>query len=153
MNLAWSLKPIFICLIISLGIDLHKSKKRSKIKRWLIVFYGLFLLFGVDAVSKTSDIASNIRALADLKSTYANGNSTLVRQVNDNLSWTAIDILSLMLHISIYASALVRWKPLWKKLKLVQSMIGDQTLLYRQLRRDTIAGLTLLLAVKLFHRP
>ena len=89
----------------------------------------------------------DIRALVDLKSTHGNGNSSLVKQVNDHLSWIVIDILSMMLHISMYASALVRWKPLWKKLKLIQSIIGDQTSLFREIRRGTIVGLSLLLVV------
>ena len=151
MNLAWSLKPIYIYLTICTGIDLDRSKKRSNLKRWLIIFYGLFWLIGFDALCKTFNIVRHNRALVDLISTNGNGNSTLVKELNFNLSWIAIAILSLMLHMSMFASALVRWKPLWKKLKLVQSIIGDQTSLYRQLRRDTIAGLSLLLAVRLIH--
>ena len=155
MEFAWSLKPIFIWLMICLGIDLDRSNKKSKIHRWLIIFYSFCLLICITMPAAVHNIVLNV--LYKSKEKNIEGKQ-LFRQsaamnVTRKIFWTAIRTLFFLIHLSLVVSVRFKWKPLWKKLKTIESMIYNQIPFYRQLRRDAIIGLLMLLVVTLFHSP
>ena len=155
MDFAWSLKPIFIWLKISLGIDLDRSNKKSKIHRWLIIFYSLCLIICI-----TMPAAVYRMVLGVLFKPKENNNegtklfrSSAVMSLSRSLSWFAICVLLCLIHLSLVVSVHFKWKPLWKKLKTIESMIYNQIPFYRQLRRNAIIGLLMLLVVTLIQSP
>ena len=146
MNFAWSLRPIFIWLTICTGLDFDRSKKRSNIGRWLLRVYSLVWLVFFTIPVNTYNIVMECIAFNSNK-----GQEPLTTNLNRSLSWNLICSLIIVLHLSVIVSALVKWKPLWKKIKLIQSDLSDLTTFYRQLRRETSLGLLLISTVTSTH--
>ena len=146
MNFAWSLRPIFIWLTICTGLDFDRSTKRSNIGRWLLRVYSLVWLVFFTIPINTLNIVYEIF--------HFNSNKIqlpLTMSLNRTLSWNLVYSLVIVLHLSVIVSALIKWKPLWKKIKLIQSDLSDLTTSYRRLRHETFLGLLLLSTVISSH--
>ena len=146
MNFVWSLKPIFIWLTLCTGLDFDRSEKRKKIGRWFLRAYSLLLFicyisFNIYEVTETM-----IQLKYNLNSTCHVGES-MFSFWNRKIAWMLINILFVTFHLSVFESAFLNWKPLWKKIKRVQLNLNYPTTCYRRLRRETFGGLLLLSTV------
>ena len=142
MNFGWSLKPVFVLLAVTFGIDLDRSKEKSTILLCLTTFFGVFLLVCINIPLNLYYIVIETKIFTD--STSSNSfvyNSTLA------FGWILCAILSISIHILILVSSKGKWKPLWEKFQLLQEYIGDEGRLYRQLRHQTIQGLIMFIVV------
>ena len=150
MNFAWSLRPIFIWLNVCLGLDFDRSKKKKNIRRWFLIFFSLLLLC-LTILSNTYYMATHI---LEIKS-YLNSTSAVQEPIvsfwNRTFTWLLIYILSIAFHLSAVVSAFVKWKSLWKKIKLVQVDLSDLSTSYRRLRCETLVALLLLSVVIPIH--
>ena len=66
---------------------------------------------------------------------------------NRNLTRILNYILLIAFYSSVFVSAFLKWKPLWKKIKLVELNLNYPITCYRRLRRETFVGLLLLFMV------
>ena len=146
MNLLWSLKPIFIWLTICTGLDFDRSKKKKNIRRWFLRVHSLFLFIFYTSFS-TVRIAENIIQLKSYHNSTNNVGDSMISFWNRKITWALIHILCIGFNLSVFVSALVKWKPLWKKIKLVQFNFNYPATSYRQLRRESFIGLLLLSTV------
>ena len=142
MNFVWSLKPIFIWLTLCTGLDFDRSEKRKKIGRWFFRAYSLLLLICYISFSIYEVTESMIQLKCNLNSTENRRNS-IISCWNKKISWILISLMCIVFNLSVFVSAYVKWKPLWKKIKLVQLNLSDLTTSYRRLRRETFVGLLL----------
>ena len=146
MNFVWSLKPIFIWLTVCTGLDFDRSEKKEQIRRWFLRAYSL-LLFTCYISLNIFEATENINQLkCNLNSTKHCENS-IISLWNRKISWMLISLMCIGCNLSVFMSGLVKWKPLWKKIKLVQLNLSDLTTSYRRLRRETFIGLLLLSTV------
>ena len=141
MNFVWSLRPIFIWLTISMGVDLDRSSKRSNIGRWLLRIYSLFWFFCFSVPVNAINMAIAVVDIRVFLSSAKRVEKSVIAFLNREIAWISIYILYILFHFSVLVAALVKWKPLWNKLERVQSDTNDQTTSYRQLRRETFVGL------------
>ena len=156
MNFAWGLKPLLIWLTICIGIDLDRSKKSLKARRWLITFIGLLficLTIPVNIYNATATIQSLKDFDHQVHSEPGIKRNSYTMFLNENIAYIATMVLSIAFHLAVVESALKKWKPLWKTLKRIQSVMGDHPTIYRQLRRETILGLFLILTVTMIFIP
>ena len=127
MNFDWSLKPVFVLLAVTFGIDLDRSKEKSTILLCLTTFFGVFLLVCINIPLNLYYIVIETKIFTD--STSSNSfvyNSTLT------FGWILCAILSISIHILILVSSKGKWKPLWEKFQLLQIYIGDEGGFYRR---------------------
>ena len=141
MSFAWSLKPIFIWVMIILGIDLDRSRTKSIWGHRLIMCLCGFWLFLFGIPLHIIDIMLAIHSRFIVSSSY-------VYEKSLKIMFFVFGILGILFHLSLILSASERWKPLWKQLKRAQDVIGENTI-YNRLRRDTILELLLLATVVL----
>ena len=146
MNFVWSLKPIFIWLTIFTGLDFDRSKKKKTIRRWFLRFFRILWLILYIAVN-TCDIAENIVQLKCYPNSTKNVGWSKINFMNARITWISFSSLIIGFYLSILVSGLVKWKPLWKKIKLIQLELSDLTTCYRRLRRETFVGLLLISTV------
>ena len=140
MNFAWSLRPIFIWLTIWTGLDFDRSQKKNNIRRWFLrVLSLLWLIFSI-WVDISTIVHTIIQLIYYTKSTDKEG-ASIISFWNRKIAWIIISILFTGFHLSVFVSALIKWKPLWKKIKLVQLNLTYPTTSYRRLRRETFLGL------------
>ena len=140
MNFAWSLRPIFIWLTIWTGLDFDRSQKKNNIRRWVLRFFSLlWLTFSISV--DIGDIADLITQLIHYTKSTDKDGASIIGFWNKKISWIIISILFIGFHFSVFVSALVKWKPLWKKIKLVQLNFNYPTTSYRRLHRETFVGL------------
>ena len=146
MNFVWSLKPIFIWLTFCTGLDFDRSEKKKKIRRWFLRAYSL-LLFTCYMLLNIFEASVDISQLkCNLKLTD-NCKNSIISLWNRKISWVLITLMCIGFNLSVFISGLVKWKPLWKKIKLIQLDLSDLTTSYRRLRRETFIGLLLLSTV------
>ena len=145
MNFVWNLKPIFIWLTLCTGLDFDRSEKKSNIGRWFLRVYSLLLLICYISLN-IFDVTQTVVILKHSLNSTQNGKDSIISIWNRYLSWILISLLCIGFNLSAFVSAYVKWKPLWKKIKLVQLDSSDLTS-YRRRRRETFAGLLLLLTV------
>ena len=139
MKFSWSFKPIFIWLIIILGIDLFKSKIKSVLRRNFVTFLTLFWVIGFNVLVNTFCVVGTVMDKW--------GSKSWIRFFNLKLVLISSGVLQGMFLLSVFVSARTKWHPMWKKLKRVQEVVGDQSSFYRQLRREILVGLLLIAVV------
>ena len=142
MKFSWSFKPIFIWLIIIMGIDLFKSKTKSVLRRSFVTFLTLFWVIGFNVLVNTFCVVETM-----MESWKFKNERSLTRNLNFQLAMISSGVLQGMFLLSVFVSARTKWHPLWKKLKRVQEVVGDQSSFYRQLRREILMGLLLIAVV------
>ena len=143
MNFFWSLNPIFIWLTICTGLDFDRSKKRKNIRRWFLRVYSL-LLFIFFTTFSTVKITENITELKGYPNSTNQVWESIVSFGNRKIAWISIYILCIGFHLSV---DFVKWKPVWKKIKLVELNLNYPITFYRRLRCETFVGLLLLFTV------
>ena len=146
MNFIWSLKPIFIWLTFCTGLDFDRSEKKKKIRRWFLRAYSL-LLFICFVSLNIFLVAQNILELKCHLNSTKNCEDSIISLWNREISWILIFLMCAGFEFSVFVSAYIEWKPLWKQIKLVQLDLSDLTTSYRRLRRETFVGLLLLFTV------
>ena len=142
MNFDWSLKPVFVLLAVTFGIDLDRSKKKSTIGLCLTTFLCLFWLLCIT-------IPINCYYIVDATKWIANSVSSksFVYNINHGIDGILTSILSILIHILILISTNGKWKTLWEKFQLLQEYIDDEGRFYRQLRHHTIGGFIIFIVV------
>ena len=150
MNFIWSLKPIFIWLTFCTGLDFDRSEKEKKIRRCFLRAYSLLLFICFVSLNICLAAQEIIELKCHLNSTKHCENS-FISLCNRKISWVLILFMCTGFEFSVFVSAYVEWKPLWKQIKLVQLNLSDLTTSYRRLRRETFVGLLLLFTVKPRH--
>ena len=143
MNFGWSLKPVFILFAVTLGIDLDKSKKKSTIRLCLITFFCVSLLVFIIIPLNLYHIVKGTELL-----TNSSANKSVVKNVNEAISWIFSGILNLLLLATIISSSFGKWKSLWERLQRLQDDIGENPALFHQLRQRTNQGLLIFFLVK-----
>ena len=142
MSFAWSLKPLFIWLLVTFGFDLDISKPKAKcvlkILRFICFIWFIFIcaplnVYYVIVGNGTTSSATSISS---------------VYRLDYNINWILDGILNVLFHISILASAFRKWQPVWEKLKQIQDIIGDESQFYHQIRRCTDQGLIVFCLVR-----
>ena len=146
MHFVWSLKPIFIWLSICTGLDFDRSEKRKSIIRWFLTVYGVLLLIFYILFNTVKADEHFVQMQCYSNSIYHVGES-MFSFYNRKIAWMLINILFVTFHLSVFLSAFLNWKPLWKKIKHVQLNLNYPTTCYRRLRRETFGGLLLLFTV------
>ena len=142
MNFGWSLKPVFIWFAVTFGIDLDRSKKKSKVGRRLATFLCLSWLVCINIPLNLNYVVKGTEFL-----TNSSSSKSLVSNVNEGIGWISCAIFNITIHILILVSANGKWKSLWEKFQLLQEYIGDEGRFYRQLRLYTIQGLMIFIVV------
>ena len=142
---AQDLKPILIVLLICFGIDLDRSKKRSKHQRVAMISIGLFWFVCVNIPVAVLELSTAFSANLP--------NSTRVADLNFRFSYAASSILVLVFNCSILMAVLFSWKPLWKQLKRLQEGIGDENVCHHQLHRNAIQAVSVIVTVRYIHSP
>ena len=146
MNFAWSLKPIFIWLTIWMGLDFDRSKKKKNSRRWLLRIYSV-IMFSFYISFSTVKINEHIVNIKYYSNSTDNVGESIFSFWNKTIAWILTHILLIAFYLSVFLSAFLNWKPLWKKIKLVQLNLNYPTTCYRRLRRETFGGLLLLFTV------
>ena len=144
MNFGWSLKPVFIWFIITFGINLDRSKKKSTIGLCLTSFFCVSWLVCINIPLNLYHVVQGTELLTNLSSS-----KSFVHNINEGIGWILCAIFNISIHILILVSSNRKWKPLWEKLQLVQDNIGDEDRFYRQLHRHTIQGLMMFFVVNI----
>ena len=142
MNFGWSLKPVFIWFAVTFGIDLDRSKKKSKVGRRLATFLCLFWLVCINIPLNLYHIVKGTELL-----TNSSSSNSFVHRINEGIGWIFCAIFNTFIHISILVSSNGKWKTLLEKLHRLQEYIGDEGRFYRQLRLYTIQGLMIFTVV------
>ena len=150
MNFAWSLRPIFIWLNVFMGLDFDRSRKKKNYRRWLLIVFSLLLLC-FTIVTNTYYMTRHILEIKSYLHSTNEVEESIISFWNRIFTWLLISILSISFHLTAVVSAFVKWKPLWKQIKLVQVDLSDLTTSYRRLRRETLVALLLLTAVMPIH--
>ena len=146
MNFVGSLKPIFIWLTIWTGLDFDRSERKKNIRRWFLRFFCILWLILYISVN-TCDMVENIMQLKFYPNSTRNVGGSMINFVNDRITWLLFSSLFIGFYVSMIVSDLVKWKPLWKKIKLIQLELNYPATSFRRLRRDTLLGLLLLSTV------
>ena len=144
MNFGWSLKPVFVLLAVTFGIDLDRSKKKSTIGLCLTSFFSVFWLVCIN-------IPLNLFYLVEWTKEFTNSSSSksFVYNISSAIDWIFSAALNVSIHILILVSTNDKWKTLWEKFQLLQEYIGDEGRFYRQLRHHTIQGLMIFSVVNI----
>ena len=142
MNFGWSLKPVFVLLAVTFGIDLDRSKEKSEIGLCLTSFLCFFWLVCFNIPLNLYYVVIETRIFTNTTS-----NSSFVYNSNMAFNWMFCAIFHISIHILILVSTNGKWKTLWKNLLLLQQYIGDEGRFYRKLRHYTIQGLMIFSAV------
>ena len=150
MNFVWSLKPIFISLAIYTGVDIDRSKKKKNVRRWFLRIYCFLLLIFYISCS-TIKIASKITSLESHQTLTNHDEESIISLWNRKITRILTYILLIAFYLLAFVSAFLKWKPLWKKIKLVELNLNYPTSCYRRLRRETFVGLLLLSMVIFGH--
>ena len=127
MNFGWSLKPVFVLLVVTFGIDLDRSEKKSIIGQCLITFLCLFWLVCITIQINCYYIVDGTKLVANSASS-----KSFVYDINIGIGWILCAILNISIHILILVSANGKWETLWEKLQLLQIYIGDEGGFYRR---------------------
>ena len=146
MNFAWSLKPIFIWLTICTGLDFDRSEKRKNIRRWFFRVFSL-LLFIFYISFNILRMAGHIIEIKYFPISIHQSSESIINFLNRKIAWMLTIILLIVFHFSLFVSAFVKWKPVWKNIKLIELNLSFDTTNYRRLRRETLVGLILLSTV------
>ena len=144
MNFGWSLKPIFVLLAITYGIDLDRSKKKSMIGLCLTTFLCFFWLVCINIPINSYYVVKGTKLV-----TISTSSKSFVYNISEGIGWIISGILSISIHISILVSNSGKWKTFWEKLQLLQEYIGDEGRFYRQMRHHTIQGLMIVSLVNI----
>ena len=144
MNFGWSLKPVFVLLAVTFGIDLDRSKKKSTIGLCLTSFFSVFWLVCIN-------IPLNLFYLVEGTKEFTNSSSSksFVYNISRAIDWIFSAAINVSIHILILVSTNDKWKTLWEKFQLLQEYIGDEGRFYRQLRHHTIQGLMIFSVVNI----
>ena len=142
MNFGWSLKPVFIWFAVTFGIDLDRSKKKSKVGRRWATFLCIFGFFGFN-------ISINLMYMVQGSKEFTKSSSSksFVYNVNAAISWIIPGILNILLLVTIVYSSFGKWKSLWERLQRLQDDIGENPI-FHQLRQHTNQGLLIFFLVK-----
>ena len=139
MDFAWSFKPIFIWLYAMFGIDLDKSKRKSRWRRYFSIFLCFVWIF-------CFTIPLSSRFILQFFMQERNDTPFIFR-----INWRIIIIIQSILltsfMIALVGSYFRKWTFFWEKLKQLEDAIGDEGAFYRQLQREITAGLALVFLV------
>ena len=142
MNFRWSLKPVFIWLAVTFGVDLDRSKNTAKNGLGLVTFLCLSWLVCINIPLNLNYVVKGTELL-----TNSSSSNSFVHRINEGIGWIFCAIFNTFIHISILVSSNGKWKTLWEKLHQLQEYIGDEGRFYRQLRLYTIQGLMIFTVV------
>ena len=142
MNFGWSLKPVFIWLAVTFGVDLDRSKNTAKNGLRLVTFLCLSWLVCINIPLNLNYVVKGTELL-----TNSSSSKSFVSNVNEGIGWISCAIFNITIHILILVSANGKWKSLWEKFQLLQEYIDDEGRFYRQLRLHTIQGLVIFIVV------
>lgn len=141
MDFEWSLKPIFIWLVMTFGIDLNRSRKTAMRGKCFTTLLCLFWFVGITVPLNMFCIAVGISMKDEPFSL------SFVYNVNYRISWILTGILDLSFHASVLFSTFGKWESLWKKLQQLQDVIDDDCVLYPRLRHHAVQGLIIVSTV------
>ena len=142
MNFGWSLKPVFVLFAVTFGIDLDRSKKKSRIGLCLTSFLCFSWLVCINIPIYCYYLVDGTKLIANSASS-----KSLVYNNNNGIDGILTSILSILIHILILISTNGKWKTLWEKFQLLQEYIDDEGRFYRQLRHHTIGGFIIFIVV------
>ena len=144
MNFGWSLKPVFVLLAVTFGIELDRSKKKSTIGLCFNSFVCLSWLVFINIPLNSYNVVKGTELL-----TNSSSSNSFLHNINLAFSYIFCAIFNTSIHTLILVSTNGKWKTLWEKLQLLQIYIGDEGGFYRQLRNHTIRGLIMFIVVNI----
>ena len=142
MNFSCSLKPVFVLITVTFGIDLNRSKKKSTTGLCLTFFLCVFWLVCFNIPLNSYYVVRGMEVLSNIPS-----GKSFVYNINYGVGWISWAIFNIFIHNLILVSSNGKWETLWEKLQLLQEYISDESRVYRQLRHHTIQGLMIFIMV------